>query len=135
MIKYFKMNIKIILLISVILSATSCTKDKSHQITGTWEWVSTTGGIAGINETPQSTGMEKMLIINDEFIFYYENGDLVRQSAYKIVEAPSIYSSGTVKQVEIEGSSIRQSFLAGDLTLVMRDEVYDGFEHTYIRLE
>ena len=128
------MNIKIILLIS-ILSATSCTKDKSHQLTGTWEWVSTTGGIAGINETPQSTGMEKMLIINDEFIFHYEDGDLVSQSAYKIVEAPSIFSSGSVKQIEIEGSSMRQSFLAGDLTLVLRDEVYDGFEHTYIRLE
>lgn len=128
------MNTRIILLIALIL-AVSCSKSDSHQLTGSWEWVSTTGGIAGITETPQSAGIQKTLRIDDEFMYYYENGDLVNQVAYKIIKAASLFSQGTVKQIEMEGSSIRQSFLAGDLTLVLKEEVYDGFQHTYIRLE
>lgn len=66
----------------LLLLAISCNKDKtSHRnlssfaFPGTWKWVLTTGGFAGIHETPASTGNSMTLILNaDSTLSLVENG-------------------------------------------------------------
>ena len=48
--------------ILLALLATACNKPEKKELVGTWQWYCTSGGIAGVNYTPESEGFEAKLV-------------------------------------------------------------------------
>lgn len=114
----------------------SCSKEESSkentELQGYWEWVSSTGGIAGITLTPESTKTRKSIYIGNDFISFYEGGRQ-RVDTFVIQNKKSIYNHKEVPMLVFE--NYHKSFeVKGDI-LELRDEVYDGFVHIYKRVE
>lgn len=54
---------------------------------GSWEWVSTCGGIGGICHTPGSTGRTAALVLNDSEFAYCEDNTVVASGIFTIIES------------------------------------------------
>ncbi|WP_418263203.1 hypothetical protein [Flavobacterium faecale] len=71
---------KKILLFIVGFLMMGCSTDKNipeyQNLYGQWNWLESTGGIAGMTLTPQSTGKTILLDISNTTIKKYENGKL-----------------------------------------------------------
>ncbi len=93
-----------------------------------WEWVSSTGGIAGITLTPESTKTRKSIYIGNDFMSFYEGGRQ-RVDTFVIKNKKSIYNHKEVPMLVFE--NYHKSFEVKGNILELRDEVYDGFVHIY----
>lgn len=90
---------KLIYLSLVIIGIFSCSAEKTNKVanadlTGTWNWTQTSGGIAGhINETPETTGKNIELTLNSDYTYSLsENGRKISSGSYNLVMKESIYS-------------------------------------------
>lgn len=79
---------KILFLTLIVLLTINCSNDDSREvrttIIGQWNWVKSTGGLAGSTYTPESTGENRKLIISSDSIKYFTNGDLLSKVKYTI---------------------------------------------------
>lgn len=103
-------------------------------LTGTWQWLSSSGGIAGTTHTPQNTHKEITIIITPAKQFItYENGKKIRESGYTISRSKSIY---TGEEADIlESDFMRWSFKVQNNQLYLSDEYADGYSHEYKRIK
>ena len=127
---------KIITLILIGILAFSCSNDDNStttQLTGSWNWVESSGGISYHTETPESTGKTVNLKITDNSIERYVNGNLDYESDYTI---ESVNDNGQQLQVITFDNQIIPLLII-DLTkssLRLREyNVSDGFDITYTR--
>ena len=125
-----------LLSISILLAITllSCSKDDSYNnaIVGKWNWVLTTGGFAGVHETPASTKQ----------IWSYE---FRSNNTYTLLRNDTIAASGnfTLSSTDANGlktniinmeNSMIQSYIIQRDTLILADiYVCDGFISSYSR--
>ena len=72
------------LLVIVFVSCSNNDDDIDNQLVGSWNWLESSGGIAGTTETPQSTGETRKLEISTDLIKSYKNGDLIFKTNYTI---------------------------------------------------
>lgn len=131
-----KKSTAVFLLFPLILL--SCEKDDSlsNDLIGQWEWLSSTGGIAGVTLTPESTGNSVMIEFTASGKYReYTNGALTITCRYLIVRQFSIYSGSSVKLIVYDNSMIRQSYSVDGDTLILSDEVYDGFISRYEKIQ
>ncbi|MBW2369840.1 MAG: hypothetical protein JRH15_18370, partial [Deltaproteobacteria bacterium] len=101
-------------------------------IVGTWSWVQSSGGIAGILETPESTGESRKVVFDDQGnVTYYTDNIVTLSSTYSLGESLTIFSDEPVPVVYVEGQlTLAYSFPAcGELELA--EDVFDGFIHLY----
>jgi len=115
----------------------SCEEDTLPDgLIGKWEWISSSGGIAGITETPESTGnnIEIVFTANSTFMMY-RNDSLIVERKYDIIEAKSILNHKLTKMISFDDDQFRKSFLVTPEELYLADEVYDGFTYRYKRIE
>lgn len=121
-----------IILSFIILSG--CTRKKVNteesEIIGNWNWVESFGGIAGILETPESTGNTIQLDISSNTIKKYVNGVLESSLSYSIETGDSGILGGTQEMIIYE-NDFRQSFILTGNTLLLYDECDDCFQHEY----
>ena len=67
---------KITYLVVIAFLFSSCKKmDQDAALTGQWEWYKTTGGLGGINQTPQNSGLSWQLNLHSDHTFS-QTGDL-----------------------------------------------------------
>lgn len=126
-------------LLVLTLILTSCTdqinsKNEDGSIATTWSWTSSSGGIAGITNTPASTGKNIDLIIySDNKYSIYTNGKISSQGTYTIGAQKCIHDN-TVKNVIIFSNDTSMMIEKIDtVNLILSDEFYDGFTVSYIR--
>ncbi len=127
---------KHILLLFVALSFLSCSNDAdtdtNAQLLGIWDWISSSGGIAGITETPESTGNTITLEISNSTVKRYVNGNLESELNYSIASGESIVF-GEQREMVIYENEFKQTFgLAGN-QLTLYDECNDCFVSQYER--
>jgi len=129
----------VILLFFSFILFVSC-NDKvleTNEIMGTWNWTSSSGGIAGVTYTPESTGETMVLEFTPDSIYrVYKNDTLVVETEFSIVISESIYTQDSTKIITFDPGMIPRSIVfdsPNDLTL--RDEVYDGFISHYRRMK
>jgi len=100
-------------------------------IVGAWEWTLTTGGVAGIYVTPESSGEHWTCCFREDGTYEQDrSGEAYEQGRYAIefregadhLQHPALVISGDPDRL-IERPD------AG--TLILRDNVIDGFEHTF----
>ena len=68
----------------LVLLATACSKPENKELTGTWRWTSTTGGIAGVHLTPETEGFEAEFVFKGNQFTFYKDGKKVTSGMYRI---------------------------------------------------
>jgi hypothetical protein len=103
-------------------------------LTGKWEWIETTGGIAGIHKTPESSG-ERWTIQFTADGTYAETRDAnpVETGRYSIEPRLAIADHATRPALIVAGRPDRIMERPDDHTLVLVDNVIDGFASTFTR--
>lgn len=127
-----------LLIISTFL-AFSCTKEevtaKDSSITGEWQWIMSTGGIAGTTITPASTGYKRKLVLSSDFKYArYKNDVLEKSGTFEIVKAKSIYKAELVDFIKYDDSTMSVIESVSTDELLLADNFYDGFGETFKRI-
>lgn len=129
---------RLLVLIFIICQFYACTDDtpKASELIGKWNWISSSGGIAGSTYTPEITGETIILEFNSNSDYkMFRNDSLIIDCQFSIIKAESIYNHEITDMIECNGY-LRRSFLfnaEGDL--ILADEAYDGFTSQYERIE
>ena len=100
-----------------------------------WEWVQSSGGIAGVVQTPQSEGYTRAIDFTENgFFTVFQDNAVVISSTYTIIRAQSILDNQQYDMIVFDNTLLESAILqlSGD-TLTLREEVFDGFTHTYRR--
>jgi len=126
---------RIILLLLISLAACACADKEEIPVTGivgTWNWISTTGGIAGVTETPESTGNEIKLEITLDSIKTYLNGTLTSEVKYSLQRKKSVLF-GELREMIILEDGYRKMIDRKENNLVLTDDCYDCFMSEYVK--
>lgn len=101
---------------------------------GFWYWVQSSGGIAGIIETPATVGYTRIFVFDGFGSFYeFRNGILFKRTRYNVVTKPTIF--GTVSPVlEIPGYLDMVVSFPDSRSMTLTENVYDGFTLNFIRI-
>ncbi|WP_366187418.1 hypothetical protein [Flavobacterium ovatum] len=124
---------KILLLVVTGFLIGSCSTDRNvpqyQAVFGKWNWIESTGGIAGMPLTPQSTGNTIQLEITKTTIGKYVDGKLESEQTYTIQIEPSIF--GGEKPMIIYENDSKSSFEIKNNQLFLNEECNDCFLSTY----
>ncbi|MGO1669318.1 MAG: hypothetical protein ACTHYC_00630 [Sphingobacterium sp.] len=119
-----------------VVLITACVSTRSTnrppEIVGNWEWVSTTGGFAGRTSTPTTTNTTQQMQITADSLFSYRSGELLEAESYRLVQAESSLTQQAGWMME--GAGERVFVERKDSTLVLREDCWDCFTHTYHRI-
>lgn len=107
-----------------------------NDLVGKWNWISSSGGIAGTTYTPENTGDTIILEFTSDSVYkQYRNDSLIVNCEFSIIQAESIYDHEITEMIDCDGY-LRRSFsftTSGDL--ILADEAYDGFTSQYERID
>lgn len=106
--------------------------DVDRGILGRWTWVESTGGIAGITQTPSSTGETRSLRFDGSVVETFRDGQLLRTDAYSIRRTTDREGFEIVYQGSAAAFPSQDVDLQ-DHTLVLVDPCCDGFTSRYQR--
>jgi len=104
---------------------------------GSWNWIKSVGGIAGITYTPRSVGYtQKIILSRDNTSRFYKNDSLAIICPFDVYyislsqndSIPVIHYLDTRKTID---QAI--NFVTAD-TLILNDTCIDCFSHTYVRI-
>lgn len=113
------------------LNAQSSSEILFNHLVGKWTWLSTSGGIAGVHQTPENTGDVRSLIFTSDSIYIeIENGDTISQRGFSIRKTESLLMNDTTDMVILYSIRRLRPYLSGD-TLTLQEDVYDGFCYQY----
>ena len=131
-----KMKTLLLSLLSIfLLSLNGCQKDiVKTELVGKWEWVSTTGGIAGIHQTPQTLGYTYTVVYTKDGKYekYDQNNQLVLTYPFKIIKDVSIFDNKEHTMIQLN-NTMNYSFEIKKDSLFLSQEVYDGFNEVFVR--
>lgn len=101
---------------------------------GFWYWLYSTGGIAGLTQTPATVGYTRTFAFDGIGNFYeFRNNILFKRARYDLVFKPTIF--GTTSQVlVITGYPEMIVSFPNFRTLNLTENVFDGFSLTFTRL-
>jgi hypothetical protein len=135
--------------IAITLIFSSCHKDISlpdeslSKLFGSWEWVETSGGLAGQVVTPASTGYTQSVEFSSKGIYkIYRNGTLQDKLKFNLSQGNSIFHSGTANFISYENPGlgntdedyIKESIrFGGEDTLFLNEECWDCYSYVYVR--
>ncbi|WP_297101138.1 hypothetical protein [uncultured Draconibacterium sp.] len=127
-----------LLAITCILVLTSCSDEiiPPKDLVGKWNWISSTGGIAGTTYTPEITGDTIILEFTSDSVYkLFRNDSLVINCEFSIIQAESIYDHEITDMIECDGYMRRSFSFTASGDLILADEFYDGFTSQYERME
>ena len=126
---------RMILLALIGLVVSFCAEKEDIPVTnivGTWNWISSTGGIAGVTETPEATGKTIQLMITQDSFRTYENGELTSESNYTIETKESLLYGELREMIILEDGFCKMIIRNGN-KLVLVDDCYDCFISEYVK--
>ena len=117
------------------LTLVSCEKQNdSPEIVGTWDWVLSQGGIAGLTIKPTALDNRQMIFDAVGNYTFKKNGVVLVTTQYKLENVKSISSTEPVPSITFPGNdAMNFSYSIKGDSLFLFEEVYDGFGHTYVR--
>lgn len=124
---------KHILLILIGFSIWSCSvndEKTTGEIIGNWNWIGSSGGIAGTTETPESTGDKRKLKITTDSIKSYLNGAVYLKTKYTVETRESLLFNEPRKMIISENEFKQIIDFDGD-TLVLIGDCNDCFTTEY----
>jgi hypothetical protein len=117
------------------LTLASCEKQNdSPEIVGTWDWVLSQGGIAGLTIKPTALDNRQMIFDAAGNYTFKKNGTVLMSTQYKLENAKSITSTEPVPSITFPNNeAMTFSYSIKGDSLFLFEEVHDGFGHTYVR--
>ncbi|MGR3810590.1 hypothetical protein [Jiulongibacter sp. NS-SX5] len=128
---------KMLLLLAAAAALVSCqTTDPapSNPLLGKWQWVKSTGGIAGTTILADSSNASVIQFGNDSSFVFSRTGFDTITSTYSISNGTSITSTDLEPLITVANASFKWSFAVTESELVLFDQVYDGYTHNYVRV-
>lgn len=102
---------------------------------GSWDWVESNGGIAGVHLTPENTGNTQFITLTEDSQYLsFRNDSLIWQSPFRIVKVKSIFNNDSTDAIYSHGMHQIFEFSENKDSLFLAGNVYDGFAHTYTRI-
>lgn len=102
-----------------------------ESLIGQWVWISTTGGILGGTETPESTGATRSLTITSTSIQNYFDGELISETDYTFETQTSLLFNES-REMLIQTNGIRQIVELSNEQLILIGDCFDCVTSTYI---
>ena len=130
----------------LIMLFSSCKKDigldrdEIKGLFGEWEWIQTTGGLAGINATSLTTrDKEKIEFTKAGYYKKFVNDELVQKLRYHVTDNEPAVLHGLLIEFkntvfDRKNNLINQTFKISSDTLELREDVMDGFSYYYVRI-
>jgi hypothetical protein len=130
----------------LIFSISACQKSSvtptlaDQAIIGEWRWASSAGGLTGKQTyTPASTGSTDTWVFSADSTYQRHttssrSAQLTETGTFSLGSIKSIYSGQPARALILRGKQ-SQTFITQEVTarLVLADNHYDGFKHTYER--
>jgi hypothetical protein len=145
---------KNLLFISILLFViTACKKAPAESVTtlpppasnqdfvGEWTWIRSIGGITGGTFTPEN-GLERKLTFTNTSMKVEENGKVLGATDFTTYKGKSLILNVAAPFMKIETASCTNCkmmetqmyrFSTTQDTLFLSDDVYDGFEHAFVK--
>jgi hypothetical protein len=129
---------KNLIFIFIAILFLSCEKNNDSlsnwNLIGQWNWVKSSGGIAGMTYTPNSTGKNRVLEFSATTLKIYENGLLTAETSYSIQIKKSTNNLSESILVYAKPFMISQAFVLESNKLYLNDyECNDCFASEYSR--
>ena len=125
------------LIFALILAITSCSKDiktsNGSTLNGKWNWVESSGGLAGKTETPATTGKVITIEISNGIIKYFENGVQTVSDSFTTKIQNSIRGENK-NMIIYKSGRPNQSFELNEKQLILFDECYDCYQSNYSKI-
>lgn len=102
----------------------------NKELIGNWIWKKSIGGIGGTTETPESTGKTIKLVISNEVVKIYENGNLISENNYNLQIKESI-QGGNKPMLIYSSYKPSQNYQINGNKLYLNDECYDCYNSEY----
>lgn len=136
--KYMLFKLMWIVVMVGVLFCPGCKKtDESSDINlwYRWEWVQSSGGIAGEVLTPQSEGYTQAVEFEENGAYTkYRNNAVVTSGTYTINRAVSILDGQEYDMVVFDDGSPTQAIaLVNERNLILREDCFDCYTHNYQR--
>lgn len=125
---------KSLVLVSILLVTACNSNGIKDSLIGEWEWIESSGGIAGELITKESEGYSSTIVFKDDSVSFYRDNSLLGTSSFSIEEGKSIYSSEAVNFINYESEKPDEVIIyhAND-SLLIGDNNYDGYTSLYTR--
>ena len=106
-----------------------------RDLMGTWKWVKSSGGMLGIETTAEKSGVSRTISFSrDHVALFYVGDSLTFKNNFFILQEKTIFSEQPENVLKIKGTLKSQSIdFIGKDTLILRENAFDGFTHTYVR--
>jgi hypothetical protein len=113
-------------------------------IVGEWDWEYTTGGIAGVYQTPASQGYTIKYIFNSDFTYYkIKDNQIIERGEYTTYQKYSRYEGTTQNYLELFSAKSSSSerfimnfqYINGEEHLSLSQDAADGFNYSYKRVK
>ena len=128
----------------MIFCAASCKKENVKvknpdvdlsKIYGKWNWVNSTGGIAGLTITPKTAGYNMSVEYRiNKSVYFFRNDTLQNQAKFAIVKGNSIFSVDPAYIIKYDPDGMDHVIIkAKKDTLILADNVNDGFTILYVK--
>lgn len=129
------MGMKRVVVWVVLLAAcrSAGTEPAQEALSGTWEWVGSSGGIAGRSVTPASEGYTVRFSFSGNQLSIFRN-DSLRATAQFTVRDDEVTYQPSISVFGFDGGIDTQTFvdLPGD-TIMLNDPCCDRFSHRFVR--
>ncbi|RYZ95557.1 MAG: hypothetical protein EOP47_25625 [Sphingobacteriaceae bacterium] len=130
--------------LSIILFTASCKKENVNtkkevnnpdNIYGKWHWVSSSGGIAGLTETPKTAGYTMGVDYNRNNVFRrYKNGDVINSAKFTIVKTKGVFGMDSTYVIKYTPDNFDHVVITAKRdSLVLTDNISDGYTTLYIK--
>jgi hypothetical protein len=126
------MKLKTYLTIAITFSCFcfSCSKELPAPLAGSWKWEKSSGGIAGITDTPASTGKTINLIITSDSKYYLYTSDTLTSSGTFTIMTRNCIHDHSDKPVMHFSDPVMDDLMIEELSynsLTLSDDAYDGW--------
>ncbi len=126
---------KYLILLFAVFTTFSCSKEDRYQeldcdLIGEWTWVKTSGTIAGRTWTPESSGYEMHIKIDESKISFFKNDTLTNIYEYEVFKTDTLYTHGNLASF-IKYNKITRRYTIENKTLEMHDLCFDCLSYSF----
>lgn len=120
----------------VVLAVWSCSNDDNGAVSdlvGEWTWVQSTGGLAGVLQTPESIGVTRSLSFTATTFQSFEDGELVHESNYTLGTEESLVFNEP-RQMLLSNLGVRNIVELDGPKLILIGDCFDCVTSTYTKV-
>ncbi|MCD8739660.1 hypothetical protein LT679_03510 [Mucilaginibacter roseus] len=135
----------VIIAVIIVLTFFSCKTAKLSveagkvsraNLKGQWDWKKTTGGFAGITTTPETARYILHIEFKDNELLFYKNDAITQRYHFSLIKDKTIYSMDSLYIIKPDNAESAIPLVVTKMvkdTIVLADNVNDGFSSTYVK--